>query len=45
MAYGDLKDLTRQTASDKGLLDKAFNIVKTPKYDGYHKGATYFNGL
>ena len=35
MAYGDFKDLTRRTASDKILHDKTFNIVKNPKYDGY----------
>ena len=35
MAYGDFKDLTRRTASDKILFDKAFNIAKNPKYDGY----------
>ena len=29
MAYGDFKDLTRRTASDKILHDKAFNIAKT----------------
>ena len=34
MAYGDFKDLTRRTASDKILRDKAFNIAKNPKYDG-----------
>ena len=38
MAYGDFKDLTRRTASDKVLRDKAFNIVKNPKYDGYQRG-------
>ena len=38
MAYGDFKDLTRRTASDKILSDKAFNIVKNPKYDGYQQG-------
>ena len=38
MAYGDFKDLTRRTAYDKILLDKAFNINKTSKYDGYQKG-------
>ena len=27
MAYGDFKDLTRRTASDEILLDKAFNIA------------------
>ena len=26
MAYGDLKDLTRKTASDKILCDKAFKV-------------------
>ena len=35
MVYGDFKDLTRRTASDKILLDKAVNISKNPKYDGY----------
>ena len=35
MAYGDLKDLTRWTASDKILGVKAFSIAKNPKYDGY----------
>ena len=38
MTYGDFKDLTRRTASDKILYDKAFNIAKNPKYDGYQKG-------
>ena len=33
MAYRDFKDLTRRTASDKILRDKAFNIAKNPKYD------------
>ena len=28
MAYADFKDLTRRTASDKILCDKAFNIFK-----------------
>ena len=34
MAYGDFKDLTRRTASDNILHDKAFNIAENPKYDG-----------
>ena len=43
MAYGDFKDLTRRTASDKILRDKEFNIAENPnkfniaenlKYDG-----------
>ena len=38
MAYGDFKDLTRRTASDKILHDKAFNIDKNPKYDVYQRG-------
>ena len=38
MAYGDFKDLTRKTASDKVLKDKTFNIAKNPKYDGYQRG-------
>ena len=31
MTYGDFKDLTRRTASNKILRDKAFNIAKNPK--------------
>ena len=38
MAYGDFKDLTRRTASDKILCNKAFNIAKNPKFDGYERG-------
>ena len=38
MAYRDFKDLKRRTASDKILRDKAFNIAKNPKYDGYQRG-------
>ena len=40
MAYGDFKDLTRRTASDKILSNKAFNIAKNPKYEGYQRGLT-----
>ena len=36
MAYGDFKDLTRRTASDKILRDKAF--AKDPKYDEFQRG-------
>ena len=36
--YGDFKDLDRRTVSDKILRDKAFNIAKNPKYDGYQRG-------
>ena len=38
MAYGDFKDLTRRTGSDKIFCDKAFSIAKNPKYDGYQHG-------
>ena len=38
MAYGNFKDLKRRTFFDKVLRDKAFNIAKKPKYDGYQKG-------
>ena len=38
MAYGDFKDLARRTASDKVLRDRAFNIAKKPKHDGYQTG-------
>ena len=38
MAYGDFKDLERRTDSDKILRDKAFNMAKNPKYDGYQRG-------
>ena len=38
MAYGDFKDLNRKTAAGKVLCDKAFNIDKNPKYNGYQRG-------
>ena len=38
MAYGDFKDSTKSTASDKVLHEKVFNIAKNPKYDGYQRG-------
>ena len=38
MAYGNIKDLAKRTAADKVLGDKAFNIAKDPKYDGYQRG-------
>ena len=38
MAYRDFKNLSKRTASDKVLRDKAFNIAKNPKYDGYQRG-------
>ena len=38
MTYGDFKGLAITTVSDKVLRDKAFNIAKNPKYDGYQRG-------
>ena len=38
MAYGDFKDLARRATSDQVLRDKAFNIAKNPKYNGYQRG-------
>ena len=38
MAYGDFKNLTRRTASDKILRDKEFKIAQNPKYDEYQRG-------
>ena len=38
MAYGDFKDIARRTAVDKFLGDKAFNIAKDLKKDGYQRG-------
>ena len=38
MVYGDFKDLTRRIVFGKILRDKAFNIVKNLKYDGYQHG-------
>ena len=35
MAYGDFKDLLGRTPSDKIFRDKAFDIAKNSKYDGY----------
>ena len=36
-AYSDSKNLTKRTFADKILRDKAFNIAKDPKYDGYQR--------
>ena len=38
MAYGDFRDLTKRTASDKVLRDKAFKTASDQKYDGYQRG-------
>ena len=37
VAYGDFKDLKRRAACDTILRDKAFNVAKNPKYDGYQR--------
>ena len=37
MDYGAFKDLNRRKFDDKVLCDKAFNITKDPKYDGYQR--------
>ena len=37
MTYGDFKDLNRRTAADKALRNKALNIAKSPKYNGYQR--------
>ena len=37
-AYSDSKNLTKRTIADKILRDKAFNIAKDTKYDGYQRG-------
>ena len=37
MAYGNFKDLTRRTISNKILHEKVFNIAENPKYDGYQR--------
>ena len=37
MASENFKDLAKKTASDDVLRDKALNIAKNPKYDGYQR--------
>ena len=37
MTYIGFKDLRTRTASGKVLRDEAFNIAKSPKYDGYQR--------
>ena len=36
-AYSDSKDLTKRTIADKNLKNRAFDIAKDPKYDGYRR--------
>ena len=37
-AYSDSKGLTKRIVADKILKNKAFDIAKDPKYDGYQRG-------
>ena len=37
-AYSDSEDLTKITVADIILKNRAFNIAKDPKYDGYQRG-------
>ena len=37
-ACSDSKDVTKRTVADKILKNKAFDIAKDPKYDGYQRG-------
>ena len=37
-AYSDSKDLTKRTVADIILRNRAFNIAKDKKYDGYQRG-------
>ena len=37
-AYSDSKDLTKRTIADKNLKNRAFDIAKDSKYDGYQRG-------
>ena len=37
-AYSDSKDLTKRTVADKILKNKAFDIAKDRKYEGYQRG-------
>ena len=37
-AYSDSKDLTKRAVADKILKNRAFNIAKDQKYDGYQRG-------
>ena len=38
--HGNFKGFPRRTVSDNVLHNKAFNIVKNSKYDGYQRGFT-----
>ena len=36
--YSDSKDLTKRTVADKILKNRAFDMARDPKYDGYQRG-------
>ena len=36
-AFSDSKDFTKRTVADKILRNRAFNVAKDPKYDGYQR--------
>ena len=36
-AYSDSKDLPKRTISDKVLKDRAYEIARNPRYDGYQR--------
>ena len=38
MAYRDFKDLNRRAGADKVFRNKAVNVAKDAKYDGYQRG-------
>ena len=40
-AYSDSKDLTKRTVADKILKNRALDIAKDPKYDGYQRGLAF----
>ena len=40
-AYSDSKDLTKRTIADKNLKNRASDIAKDPKYDGYQRGLAF----
>ena len=42
VAYSYSKDLTKRTIADKILKNRAFDIAKDPKYDGYHGYDGYY---
>ena len=40
MTWRDFKDLASRSASDRVWHDKAFNIAKNQKHNGYQRGIT-----